>query len=606
MLKELQVKNFAIIDDVKINFGSGLNILSGETGAGKTLIIEAINLLIGERADSELIRENREKLLVQGYFDFSCNNTVKEFLLKHNLVDTEDFQNDIVISRELNRTGKNKAFINGLFTQVGILKGLGSCFLDLHGQHDHQYLLEPKTHIKIVDDFGGDIISPLKEEYLSNYTLYADRIKKLEDLKNLQDNRDARLQDLDYKYQEISKLKITEGEEKKLENELRILKNFESIYRLASESEEIIKGSDTDTSNLSDTILIMQKNLVQLASIDDRFKDFSERIGLFTDIIEEISHFLGSYLSDLDFSRERLDTIQERLYSFSLIKKKYDISISDIGDHLKKLKDEIDSFQSLDQDIEKAENQLVDLRGDLLKSAMQLSSARIKAASLLEEKVLNELDDLGFRSVIFKIQRHLLKDSGSETSDESNPVFTKNGIDVIEFFISLNAGESPRPLKKVASGGEISRIMLALKSALGAADNISTMIFDEIDSGIGGAIATVVGEKLYNISSKKQIIAITHLAQIACFSTDHYFIDKYVQGDHTKIKINKLETDAKIKEISRMLGGMSESEISVRHSEELIEKADIIKNDLEKGKVRVGLPIKNPDSSEKQNKAERK
>ncbi|MCD4669903.1 MAG: AAA family ATPase, partial [Actinomycetia bacterium] len=282
MLKELQVKNFAIIDDIKINFGSGLNILSGETGAGKTLIIEAINLLIGERADSELIREDRDKLLVQGYFDFSSNNTVKEFLLKHNIVDAEDFQNDVVISRELSRTGKNKAFINGLFTQVSILKGLGNCFLDLHGQHDHQYLLEPGTHIKIVDNFGGDLISPLKEAYLSNFSLYTGREKDLEDLKNLQDNRDARLQDLNYKYQEISKLEITEGEEKKLENELRILKNYESIYRLASESEEIIKGSGTDASNLSDTILLMQKNIGQLASIDNRFKDFSERIGLFT------------------------------------------------------------------------------------------------------------------------------------------------------------------------------------------------------------------------------------------------------------------------------------------------------------------------------------
>ncbi|MCD4670599.1 MAG: DNA repair protein RecN, partial [Actinomycetia bacterium] len=324
------------------------------------------------------------------------------------------------------------------------------------------------------------------------------------------------------------------------------------------------------------------------ASIDNRFKDFSERIGLFTDIIEEISHFLGGYLSDLDFSRERLDTIQERLYSFSLIKKKYDITIPDIGNHLKKLKEEIDSFQSLDQDIEKTENQLMVLREDLLKSAKQLSSARDKAAGLLEEKVLNELDDLGFRSVIFNIQRHLLKNGAGGIPDEGNPVFARNGIDAIEFFISLNMGENPRPLKKVASGGEISRIMLALKSALGAADNISTMIFDEIDSGIGGAIALVVGEKLYNISLKKQIIAISHLAQIACFSTSHYFIDKYVRADRTKIKINKLETDEKIKEISRMLGGMRESEISVKHAEELINKADTVKYNLKKEKAQIG------------------
>lgn len=577
MLKELQVKNFAIIDDVKIVFGSGLNILSGETGAGKTLIIEAINLLIGERADSELIREDREKLLVQGYFDFSRNTAVKEFLLERNIVDAQDFQNDIVISRELNRTGKNKAFINGLFTQVSILKDLGNCFLDLHGQHDHQYLLEPRTHIKIVDDFGKNTILPLKREYLYKYELYADSKKKLEDLIKMQSNREVRLKDLDYRYQEINKLAIMDGEEKKLENELRILKNFESIYRIASETENIINNSDSDKSNLSDTIFLLQKNIGQLASIDSRFKDFSERMEFFTDIIEEIRHFLGSYLSDLDFSKDRLDAIQERLYNFSSIKKKYNINIQDAGSYIGKLKEEIDSYQSLEQDIEKAENQLVLYKGDLLKSAKKLSSARGKASQKLEEKVVSGLNELGFGSALFEIKKHLLEDT---SSSRDNLRLTKNGIDAIEIFISLNTGENPRPLKKVASGGEISRIMLALKSALGAADNISTMIFDEIDSGIGGAIALVVGEKLFNISLKKQIIAISHLAQIACFSTSHYFIDKYVQKGRTMIKICKLGPDDKVKEISRMLGGMKSSEISIKHARELINKTDIIKNDL--------------------------
>jgi len=585
MLKELQVKNFAIIDDVKIIFGNGLNILSGETGAGKTLIIEAINLLIGERADSELIREDREKLLVQGYFDFSKNIAVKEFLLEHNIVDEEEFQNDIVISRELNRTGKNKAFVNGLFTQVAILKGLGDCFLDLHGQHDHQYLLEPRTHIKIVDDFGKDTIAPLKEKYLYKYELYADSKKKLQYLIKMQSNRETRLQDLDYRYQEITKLAIKEGEEKKLENELRILKNFESIYRIASETEDIINSSDLDKSNLSDTIFLMQKNIGQLASIDNRFEDFSERIGLFTNIIEEISHFLGSYLSDLDFSKDRLNAIQERLYNFSVIKKKYNIDIQDTGTYVRKLKEEIDSYQSLDQDIEKADSQLVLSEEELLRSAAELSSARDNAAKQLEEKVIDGLNDLGFGSAMFEIKKHLLEDvSGSH----NKPKFTKNGIDIIEIFISLNTGENTRPLKKVASGGEISRIMLALKSALGSADNISTMIFDEIDSGIGGAIALVVGEKLFNISLKKQIIAISHLAQIACFSTNHYFIDKYVQEGRTMIKINKLDPAGKVEEVSRMLGGIRDSEISIKHAGELINKADLIKDNLKKEMTGIG------------------
>jgi DNA repair protein RecN (Recombination protein N) len=588
MLKELQVKNFAIIDDVKIKFGQSLNVLSGETGAGKTLIIEAINLLIGERADSELIREGREKLLVQGFFDFNNNKKVKKFLLENNLVDIEDFKSEIVISRELNRKGNNKAFINGLFTRVNTLKQLGDCFLDIHGQHDHQYLLEPRTHIDIVDNYGKDLIYPLKEKYLSCYHFYNDKKKRLEDLENMQSNRDAGLKDLRYRYQEIKKLNISEGEEQELENELRILKNFESIYSTASETEEIIKGSDIDSSNLSDVVSKIQKNLEILAAIDKRFIDFSKRMEVLTDLVEETSHFIKSYLSDLDFSKERLDAIQERLYNFSLIKKKYNIEISDTGNYLKKLESEMDSYESLDRDIEREQEELISAFERLSESAIQLSSERIEISKKLEGKIFDELEHLGFGSAVFRIENRVPEPDKIQNGGKGITEFTKNGIDDIEFFISLNEGESPRALKKTASGGEISRIMLALKSAMGKADNISTMIFDEIDSGIGGAASFVVGEKLFNLSLNKQIIAISHLAQIACFSGAHYLIEKYSEKGRTKIKIKRLNPEEKIKEISRMLGGMKDSEISKKHSEELIKKANLIITNLMKETAGVG------------------
>ncbi len=588
MLKELQVKNFAIIDDVKIKFGKGLNVLSGETGAGKTLIIEAINLLIGERADSELIREDREKLLVQGFFDFSSNKKVKNFLLANNLVDNEDFNTEIVISRELNRNGNNKAFINGLFTKVSILKELGYCFLDIHGQHDHQYLLEPCTHIDILDNYGKDSIYPLKEKYLKCYHFYNDKKKKLEYLENIQNNRDARLNELRYRYQEIEKLNISEGEEQELENELRILKNFESIYGTASETEEVIKGSYIDSSNLSDAVSKIQKNLEILAAIDNRFIDFSKRMVVLADLIEEISHFIKSYLSDLDFSKERLDAIQERLYQFSLIKKKYNIEISDAGRYLKELESEVESYESLDKDIETAKEELVPAFERLSGSVTRLSNERIEISKKLEEKIIDGLKNLGFKSAVFRIKNKLSEIDKIQNDEKIKQKFKKNGIDDIEFFISLNEGEGPRPLKKIASGGEISRIMLALKSAMGDADNISTMIFDEIDSGIGGEASFIVGEKLFNLSLYKQIIVISHLAQIACFSTSHYLIEKYVEKGRTKIKIKKLNPEEKIKEISRMLSGMKESEISKKHSEELIKKADLIKNNLIEETAEVG------------------
>jgi len=587
MLKELHVKNFAIIDDVKIEFGSGLNVLSGETGAGKTLIIEAINLLIGERADSSLIREGKEKLLVQGFFDLGKNRQARDYLVGNNILDEEDFSNDVVIARELNRTGKNKAFINGLFTQVSTLKELGDCFIDIHGQHDHQYLLNAGTHIEIVDNSAKDSIYPLKDVYTQRYEDYKIKKKKLYELKSMQENRDLRLQDLKFRYDEIDSLKITEGEEEKLENEFRILKNFESIYKMVSETEELIKGPDTEKSDLSDTISSIQSNMRNLASIDTRFSEFAERIDSLSHLMEEVSHFMGSYLTDFDFSRERLDAVQERLYSFSLIKKKYNIDISRTGEYLEKIKGEIDSYEGLESDIEVCEEELRQSLAELREAALELSAERSRASSILEEKIVSELQDLGFGTVIFQVKKEILQQAaGREYIDEIR--FTGNGIDAMEFFISLNAGESPRPLKKIASGGEISRVMLAIKSALGAADNISTMVFDEIDSGIGGAISMIVGEKLFNISLKKQIIVISHLAQIACFSSSHYFINKFVQDGRTKIGIDRLDQEGKIEEVSRMLGGGSQSGISVRHARELIEKADTIKGGLKEETLKVG------------------
>ncbi|TET48682.1 MAG: DNA repair protein RecN [Actinomycetota bacterium] len=588
MLRELQVKNFAIIDDVRISLKEGLNCLTGETGAGKTLIIEAINLLIGERADSSLIRETEEKLLVQGYFDLRNNHGAREFLLSQNILEDDDFESDIVISRELNRTGKNKAFINGLYTQVSTLKKLGDYFIDLHGQHEHQYLLDPKTHIDIIDNFGKEPILLIKEKYIKYYDIYQTKSKELNELLQMQKTKEMRLQDLEYSYRELDKLNIKNNEEMELENELRILKNFENIYELASEAAETVKGSGEESSSLSDKISLLQKNISQLSEIDHNFKAYSDRISLLAGLIEEISHFISSYLTDFEFSRERLDAIQQRLFQFSEIKKKYNIDLDRSDEYIKKIKEEIDNYQSLDQDIEKASNELRSIKQVLGEAAVALSSCRDKSKARLEEKITGELKDLNFKSVSFSSHKQYIEDEEGIEVDGKLIKFNRNGIDNIEFYISLNIGEAEKPLRKVASGGEISRIMLALKSALSSADNISTMVFDEIDAGIGGTTSIIVGEKIYNISRTKQVIAITHLAQIACFSDHHYFIDKYIEDNRTKIKIKRLENNNRTREISRMLGGIGESDISVKHADELINRCNEIKRNLMEEKIEVG------------------
>lgn len=588
MLKELQVKNFAIIDDVKINFRNGLNILSGETGAGKTLIIEALNLLIGERAENALIRDNEEKLMVQGYFDFSGNPMISDFLKSENLIDDNGTAGEVVISREVNRNAKNRAFINGIFTQVGTLKRLGKFFVDIHSQNDHQYLLEPRAHIEIIDNFGKNKISNAKNAYREYLAEFLAKKEKLNRLEELQDKREERLTELNFKLDEIDKLDIKEDEEKNLENEHRILKNYEKIFQLASEAKKTINSDEAGRDSLSDDVAVLNKNVAELAGIDHEFKRFENKISDLGDFIEELSHFLNSYLSEFEFSADRLNSIQERLYRLSEIKKKYNMDLSRIKEHSKKIKEEIDNLEDLENEIGIAKEQFKEANSKTSSGALELSKLRQEAVSGLKEKVTIEMENLGFKSVLFDPHHNYIEDENGIEIGDKRLKFSSDGIDNIEFFISVNIGENARPLRKVASGGEISRIMLALKSIISSAYDISTMVFDEIDAGIGGATSLVVGEKLFKISMDCQVLVITHLAQIACFSDFHYFIDKYIEDGRTKIKITKMEADTRVKEISRMISGESISNISLMHAEKLLEKCKNIKDALLEEKIKVG------------------
>ncbi len=590
MLKELQVKNFAIIDDITVKFGRGLNILSGETGAGKTLIIEAINLLLGERADSELIRENENKLLVQGYFDLSCSKKSEEFLKNENLADEEDGFTDIVIAREVNRQGKNRAFINGIYTQVSTLKTLGKCFLDLHGQHDHQYLLEPETHVDIIDSFGQDEINDQKSDFLQKYSCFITIARELSKLLKQQDEKEMRLSELKFKLSEIEKLDLKADEESELENEKNVLKNYEKIFNICTWTIGMLNGDDSHPESLMDDLAILEKNIGELSTIDKSFEKFLKEISSLNPIVDEINKFTKNYIDNLHFSAERLDRIQERLFAISEIKRKYGMEIKEIKTYSGDLKDEIEGYESLDFEIEKARKEHRRLELELIGSALSLSNIRKKVISEFIESVKYELSDLAFKTIEFVVKDEYLEGTngaGTIEIDGKRIKVTKKGIDNIEFLLSLNPGESVKTLSKIVSGGEISRIMLALKSLAGGIDNIISMVFDEIDTGIGGETAIVVGKKLHFLSKKCQVICITHLPQIAAFADNHYFIDKVIQNGRTKIKISRLRENKKVEEISRMLSGMTGSDISMKHAVELLEEANKIKNENIKRKIKI-------------------
>lgn len=596
MLKELQVRNFAVIDDVTVKFGNGLNILTGETGAGKTLIIEAINLLIGERADNDLIRENEEKLIVQGYFDFSKNEKVLNFLKDENILYENDSADDIVISREVNKLGKNRAFINGIFTQVSTLKNLGKNFLDLHGQHDHQSLLDEDTHIDIIDSFGKVDVKNIKLQYQKSYKNFINAKKQVDELLKKQVEKEIRLSDLKYRLDEIEKLKLKENEEEELENEKNVLKNYEKIYNLCSHSISLLNGTETANCQtrqaaLIDGLALLKKSVSDLFQIDRRFIKFSEDVENLNLVLGELNRYLNSYIGELEFSAERLDEIQERLYKISELKRKYNKSLPEIILYVLELREEINNFENLDNEIEIKKKDFEITRDVLKENALQLSEIRNKIIKIIEDEIRLELKNLNLKTAEFKINNGYIQAENNSMAleiDGQTVRFGQNGIDSIEFLISLNLGESVKPLRKIASGGEISRIMLALKSIISGMDNISTMVFDEIDTGIGGAMAIVVGKKLHKISKNCQVICITHLPQIAAFSDHHYFIDKFEENGRTKIKITKLDNSKKVKELSRMLSGMEESSISIMHAEELLEQTKRIKKDLMEEKIKIG------------------
>ena len=579
MLKELQLKNFALIDDAKIKFSKGLNILTGETGAGKTLIIEAINLLIGERADLSLIREKEESLLVQGFFDFSGNEQVKKFLIDEGFIDESDSVDDIVISRELNKSGKNRAFINGIFTQINNLKALGKLFIDIHGQHDHQYLLDQKVHINIIDKLGKEKLDEIKNEYIHELDNYLNEKKQIEQLLKLQSEKTKKLEDLKFRLKELEELNLKEHEDEILENEKSILKNSEKIFQYSAESLKLLNGDEDQPYSLIDSLSLLLRNLRQIVEFDKNINKFIDEVSNLEAIFNELNHYLKNYVVDFEFSPKKLEMVQERIFTINEIKKKYNMEIAELLNYTDELKEEISNFEDIDNTIDLRLKNLETLKNNLKQKALKLSKYRKEIIEDFEHKIKKELLDLNFKSVKFEVNSYYINGE-DDFVDDVGIKFTRNGIDDLEFLISLNPGESLKSLIKVASGGEISRIMLALKSIISDIDNIDVMVFDEIDTGIGGETAIVVGEKLYKISSNKQVICITHLAQIASFADNHLFINKYVEKNKTKVNISVLNSKEKIIEISRMISGRKDSDISLKHAEELINQSVDIKNNL--------------------------
>ena len=542
MISTLNIKNIGIIDDITINFNNGLNILTGETGAGKTLIIGALSILAGGRFSKEMIRNGEEYSYVELCLYIPENK---------NSID-----GNIIISREIYLNGRNMCKINGRLVTVNELKNFMQNIIDIHGQNDNQTLFNISEHIKLLDEFSGKELSNIKNEYMN---LYSEYINIKEELKRNYGDEKEKQRKLDLlKYQineiEIAKLKI--GEEEELVEQRKVIANSEKI------SENLQNASNCINENAVDSIYTAIRCLEKIQNINLEYSNILESLkGTYYEI-EEIGREIEEKSNNLEFDKNDLEMIENRLNIIYSLKRKYGNNVEEILNYKENKLQEINTIENLEEYTNQLKKQLLINEEQMLKLCIKMNEIRTLSANIITEKINKELEELEMKNAKFEVK--------IEFNNEK--IFTNNGLDKVEFLISSNVGEEPKPLNKIASGGEISRIMLAIKNVLAEVDKVDILVFDEIDTGISGIAANSVGNKLKKISKNHQVLCVTHLASIAAKADYNYYISKKTENNKTNTKIKLLNENESIQEIARIASGEI-TEISLKHALELRKKA---------------------------------
>jgi len=563
MLTFLLIKDYALIKSLEINFGSGLNIITGETGAGKSIIIDAMNLLLGERASVELIRKGADKSIIEGAFDISGNKKVKSLLLANNL----ELHQTLTVRRELYQKGNNRCFVNDSMVPLSLLKEFGNILVDLHGQHEHQSLLRSDTHIDYLDEFCNN--EKLLEEYFNQYKLLQRKIEELNSLHKNMENIRLRKDFVSFQINEISAVNPQPNEDEQITKELSLLESSEKRLELAAQLADLLyDAEDSARDKLSKAKLISE----ELSGIDSALKVIAEELGNALTSVKESANSVRSYSASIEIDPEKLNEMRKRLSDIQLLKKKYGMSLSSLLDLYSKLNDELRLSENFEDDVTARKIEIEQIRKLAGEKAKLLTSARKKGAAKLEKSVLATLSELGIQNSVFKVEITGRKDGGADFIIVGNDNFgyTSKGIDDVEFYLSTNPGEDVKPLAKVASGGEVSRIMLALKTALAMNEKLPLLIFDEIDSGISGRIAQKVGAALKRLASSHQIISISHLPQIAAFREHHFLVEKMEDENRAVSSIRKLNEEDSIVEIAKLMGGDKITRANIRAAKELI------------------------------------
>ena len=560
MLRELHIKNLAIIDDASVEFGKGFNVLTGETGAGKSIIVNALSLALGERAAGELVRSGEKEAVAEALFDPPpklSNQSIYESLHDAGI----EIEDGVIMKRLVSSQGRSRAYINGSMVNIQTLSDVSRSIIDIHGQYEHQSLLSQEIQLDMLDEYGG--LLPEREEVKCAYEKLNNLKRRIAELQIKEKERTRRLDMLKFQINEICTAELKDGEEESLTEEAKILGSAVRLTELANHSYDSLYSSDSSCLTKLSKIL---GSLKAISEIDPKAGESVKSLKEAIPILEEVAYFLRDYKDSLNFSPERLDAVQERLELIKGFKKKYGDSIKAILDFQDEAKKEFNELERSEEMLGGLKEELAGLKEAFTEKALLLSKKRGQVAKKIEPLIEAELSKLSMPDTRFSI--NFSREPGDDTTNGLRAA--QNGIDSIEFLISPNIGEELKPLSKIASGGELSRVMLALKGTLSKGAGIPVLVFDEIDAGIGGIAAEAVGQRLKNLSASHQVICITHLPQIAAYADRHLKIEKRVEGKRTVVVIREIEKEERAEEIARMLSGDA-SDVSMKHAREMLK-----------------------------------
>lgn len=549
MLKSLSICNLAVVSQLSVNFEDGLNLLTGETGSGKSIVVDALGVLLGARVSQEIIRSGETKAYVEGCMRVKGHRELYE---KIEAAGIEIDGDEMILRREISAT-RSRAFINDQLTSVGFLRELRPYLVDIHGQNDQQTLLFPDSHIDLLDLFAG--LEKERTRVSEAYRALKSLENELDELRRDEAERLRSLDILEFQASEIEHAGLQPGEDQRLQEERRLLANAERITGLSALCYELLYESETAVLT---HLATLSRRIEDLADYDSRFAQYIETVQSARYGLEDLAFFLRNYVDNIEFSADRLKQVEERLVEIDRLKRKYGDSIEAILETAQKMRARLEQLQGYEQREEQLQGSIAAARATYTALASELSSRRREAARRLEKAVLEELAHLAMEQTQFMVSFH--KDGG----------MSERGIDRVEFFVSANLGEEPKPLAKIASGGEISRLMLALKTITAPTEYPRTIVFDEVDVGIGGRVAEAVGQRLKRLSSTNQVLCVTHQAQVARFADAHYSVGKRVRGERTEVVITKLDYEGRIEELARMIGGAEITELTRSHARELL------------------------------------